>query len=449
MIDGIASRFASFQGPSYVAAFCAFCGSIGWLIANHHLRTAMATTLLVVCVWLITHRRALAVLLGATLPFPASLVGHSANIAASDIMLVLLFGLLVVDFVVGIDTDIWRHLRPLLIAAFAYTAWMLVVLARHLSVEDLAQSVQRVELYLIPAAIGIKLARSKQVTALLRGYLVAATVLAALYPLTSTASSGAGVNKNPAGQFIANAILLVIALPALRRTFIWCVPILTLGLLWTQSRGSILAVAVGIIVLVLLSPGRERRRYLLMTGPIVLVALGAFALLPEEAKERNTDFSASSGTAAARSIEYRQQYADEAWQMIRAEPVFGVGIGGYQRGLPEIVRPTSSDPHQLLLLITAEGGYVMTVGFFILVLGAFTICWWHRRSMYAPVACAITAATVGHGLVDVYWVRGTPIMGWLMMGFVLGSVSLDRGGRRADARRAVNRSETATAACPS
>jgi hypothetical protein len=36
------------------------------------------------------------------------------------------------------------------------------------------------------------------------------------------------------------------------------------------------------------------------------------------------------------------------------------------------------------------------------------------------VAAAVLLATVAHGLVDVYWVRGTPVLGWLLVGMAFG-----------------------------
>jgi len=38
-------------------------------------------------------------------------------------------------------------------------------------------------------------------------------------------------------------------------------------------------------------------------------------------------------------------------------------------------------------------------------------------------AAAVLVATAAHGLVDVYWVRGTPLLGWLIVGMVCGLVS--------------------------
>ncbi len=228
---------------------------------------------------------------------------------------------------------------------------------------------------------------------------------------------------------MANALLLIMAIRGLRDRLAFLVPVLALGLLWTQSRGAILSVVFGLVVLVVVQPGRERGRTALLLLPVALAGFIAFNLLPDEAQERNTSFSTTDGSDAARSLEYREEFADQAWQMIHAEPVFGVGIGGYIDGIEGTAPPTSDDPHQILLLVAAEGGYPMLFGFIAMIVGTFCLCGRYRRRLYGPASAAVMAATVGHGLFDVYWVRGTPVLSWLLVGMVLGSAQLKRSGQ--------------------
>jgi hypothetical protein len=49
-----------------------------------------------------------------------------------------------------------------------------------------------------------------------------------------------------------------------------------------------------------------------------------------------------------------------------------------------------------------------------------------RQIDVAPAAAGILIATVAHGLVDVYWVRGTPVLGWLLVGMVCGGLARRR-----------------------
>jgi hypothetical protein len=43
-----------------------------------------------------------------------------------------------------------------------------------------------------------------------------------------------------------------------------------------------------------------------------------------------------------------------------------------------------------------------------------------RQVDVGPAAAGVLIATAAHGLVDIYWVRGTPILGWLLVGMACG-----------------------------
>ena len=49
-----------------------------------------------------------------------------------------------------------------------------------------------------------------------------------------------------------------------------------------------------------------------------------------------------------------------------------------------------------------------------------------RRVEVGVVAAAVLLATVAHGMVDIYWVRGTPVLGWLLVGMACGVYALRR-----------------------
>jgi hypothetical protein len=74
---------------------------------------------------------------------------------------------------------------------------------------------------------------------MLQTYVLSATVLALAWPLHLL-----GGQKNPVGQLIGSAILLLVAVPSLRR-LLPCLLILVPGLLITQGRGAIIATIVG------------------------------------------------------------------------------------------------------------------------------------------------------------------------------------------------------------
>jgi hypothetical protein len=55
-----------------------------------------------------------------------------------------------------------------------------------------------------------------------------------------------------------------------------------------------------------------------------------------------------------------------------------------------------------------------------------------RQIDVGPAAAGVLIATVAHGLVDVYWVRGTPILGWLLVGMACGRLMKLRGEGRSE-----------------
>ena len=237
------------------------------------------------------------------------------------------------------------------------------------------------------------------------------------------------LQKNPTGQLLANAMLLLIGVRALR-PWLWCLPVLIVGLFLTASRGAILALVVGIAVIAIVQSGRNLRLAVARTLPIALTALVAFHWLPATARAHITDLSANAGTAAGYPIYIRQQYQHDAERLIAAHPWVGIGVGNYIAGTAAVgLRRT--DPHDVILLEAAEGGYLFAVSFVVLLLGTVVALWRRRHIELAAAAIAVLVATFAHGLVDVYWVRGTPVLGWLLAGIVCGAAWRER--RQAEA----------------
>jgi O-antigen ligase len=227
-----------------------------------------------------------------------------------------------------------------------------------------------------------------------------------------------GLNKNPVGQLIANAILLLVGVRSLRR--LWpCLLLLGPGLVLTVSRGAIVGAAVGIMIILVLQRTRVRPM-LTRVLPLVLLALGAFAFAPPAVQSRVTTFHPGKSTPAQYAIYLRDKYVKDANQIIAAHPWTGVGIGNYYEADAAISTTPVLDPHQVLLLQEAEGGYVFAAAFMLLILGTMLVLRRMREIDVGPAAAGVLIATATHGLVDVYWVRGTPLLGWLLVGMACG-----------------------------
>jgi O-antigen ligase len=185
-----------------------------------------------------------------------------------------------------------------------------------------------------------------------------------------------------------------------------------------------------LVVLSVMYGGARRR--IIVTRTLALVVIGAaiYPFLPGDVTSRLTSYTTTVGATGSYAIDLRQEYAKDAEQLISQHPWTGIGVGNYIAGNPANFTSTT-DPHDVILLEAAEGGYLFAASFVLLILGAAFALWRLRRVELAAVAAAVLLATAAHGLVDVYWVRGTPILGFLLVGMVCGLAAQRRRGATA------------------
>lgn len=398
----------------------------GYELTNGSLRLAIAFSLIPLAVWLLSHPAIPLVLLGASIPAAiVSLSGASEyssgyKFGASDILLALVGAGILLEWSVARPVPVVRALRPVARPVAQYAAVMLLLLSFHHGFHDIVKTAQRFELFLIPLVVGAFAALTGCHVRVLKAYVLASTLLALVFPFDSF-----GMQHNPVGQFVGNAILLLVAVRSLRR-FFPCFAILVPGLLLIQSRGAILATALGFGVIITLQFSGKRpglRRAL----PIILVALGGFVLAPPSVQQRLTTLSSGSPSQTQTSGQYaiylRRQFAKDAHRIIDSHYLTGVGIGNYFAGDTRVSAAPVQDPHEVLLLQAAEGGYPLAASFVLLVVGVLFALRRLRRVDVGAAAAGVLIATVAHGLVDVYWVRGTPVLGWLLVGMACGGLS--------------------------
>jgi hypothetical protein len=356
-----------------------------------------------------------AVLLGASIPELQDVTGGhlGLHVAASDIVLVLLAARLLADAAASRGLPIVRALRPVRFAFVQYGWLIVVLLALHPGFGSAVKSFQRLELFVLPVLAGAFIALRRDHMLVLRAYVLATTLLAVIWPILNSHGLAGQFQKNPTGQLIVGAILLLVAVRGLRR-LLPCMPLLVVGLALTASRGAILALVVGVGVLSVMLGGHSRRMLVARTLVIVLIGALIYQWLPSDVTARLTSFSGTPGTPGAFAIDVRSQYDQEAEQLIAAHPWTGVGVGNYLTG------DSTTDPHEVILLEAAEGGYVFAASFVLLIAGTAFALWRLRRVVLAPVAAAVLLATAAHGLVDVYWVRVTPVLGFLLVGMACG-----------------------------
>ncbi len=386
----------------------------GYVLVKGSTSLAVAVCALPAIALLLHKPTVMLVLLGASLPATQSLPGMPAsyNAAISDVLMVLILAALLARWATTGRASELRALRPMSGPILPYCAVLVALLAVHAGVAGAAQTIQRLELFVVPMIVGVFAVRSGKHIVLLKAYVVATTVLALTWPLGILFDG----QKNPVGQFIGNAILLLVGVPASRRFFPLLV-ILVPALFVTQSRGAILATAIGVALLMLMqglersSPAdanRPARHHRLRSRSRFMPAetrVPRDHVLGRNGHARRVRDQDPAGSRRRRSHSHRPSSVDgRGDRQLR---------GGRRREPP----PAVEDPHQILLLEAVEGGYLLAGAFVLMILGGMLVLVRDRRHPLAPAAAGVFAATALHGLVDIYWVRGTPVLGWLLSGW--------------------------------
>ena len=310
----------------------------------------------------------------AALPLALDVSGGGVQFTVSDLLLTLaLAGAVPALLLVPEWRDRARGLAPLLAITAPFAVWLVAVAINHASLVDVLKTGQYYQLFLLPLLLGALVLDRRQARWALTGFVVMAVVLAALWALTGGDFAFAG-NKNPAGQYMANAIILVLALAP---SWLWRITALiplVIGLGFTQSRGAIVAAGVGVMVVLLLRGLGSWRRTVAAVVPLAVAAIVGFQFLPADVAARTTDFSTGRAahrhlSAAEYTVRLREIYREQGWELVNAHPVFGVGPDNYRTGAPGSVEEIF-DPHNLIIRTAGEVGYPGLVAFGILDIGS-------------------------------------------------------------------------------
>jgi putative inorganic carbon (hco3(-)) transporter len=165
-----------------------------------------------------------------------------------------------------------------------------------------------------------------------------------------------------------------------------------LTLILTFSRGGWVGGAVGLVVVVVTAP---RRRRAWMAGALVAIALVAAVSAPATIVSR---FTSISNVETDVSVATRYYMTASMQDMIAARPVFGTGLGAFDKAYPSFRRPgTSFDivkPHQIPLAFIAETGVAGAIAEIILVGGLIAIYWRKRPEGWDVLEAAVLVGVV-------------------------------------------------------
>jgi hypothetical protein len=409
-----------------------YAATVGYLAVTSQRHAVLAVGAPVVVLLALNPWWAAALAISA-LPVQTSTGASGVQVAASDVLLLSCFIGLVPLLTMNPE---WRErllaIRPLVPWLAPFLLWLAVVVIAHPSLHSAVNALQYAELTGFAVVVGAVVFTPASARLAMTGFVTVACITAALWTVAS--GSFSVDNKNPAGQFMVDALLLSLVV---LRSWKWRAPVillLILGILHTESRGAVLGAGLGGLVLLGFRGLGTWRRTTAAIVPLVLACIIGYNVVPSslQARVRSTFSSEKIPESDPHSlqlngslpsdqytVQLRTIYRREGLTLVHQHPILGVGVGNYLTG-SEANATLTSDPHNVLLLDAGEGG-VPDLALFLVMLAGTGIVMVRRRkySPWAGPALALQAAILTHGLVDVYWVRGTPVIGWLLVGMAL------------------------------
>ena len=316
-----------------------------------------------------------------------------------------------------------RRLRLPLIGLAIYLLTLVPSLVLHSSRASGLEAAHRVVLVGGALLVGASISQRGSTTTALRALVLVATVYGALTILDGARSGftqPAGplsLNKNFVGALLGDVAVVVIgAAPNLRIPAplrLSALVVICGGLLASQSRGSMLAAAVGVYVAVALS-GRVEGRGRRLTALAVAVGLSVvtFASVKHQ-------FDASTDSFNNGSIGVRYQAEHITQRIWRSSPVTGVGIRYFNTGNfgPGVIASNNAINSEL-----AESGVIGATGFLVMQ-GVILYAGFRRRrdGGIALVGLGVVLGSLTHGMVDIYWSAGVTALPFMLLGIGLGA----------------------------
>lgn len=246
-------------------------------------------------------------------------------------------------------------------------------------------------------------------------------VFAVLYFLMGNVNGlyNLGFHKNALGGLMALSFPLAFmnarANPSLHHFFIMA----TIGgaLVVSLSRGAWFGAAAGVLIVELLY---YRRDLLRNVGLAALSLVFATLMMPSVFVQ---------SAASSHTLNIRKEQWEISKKGFLQNPLTGIGYANFlelSRENVEYEYFQHEDPHNIVFRIAAETGLIGLICFFVLFATLYSYCFktikqesekemrWYKIGIFAALI-----AYLGHGLFDVFWVRGTGSYFWILVSLMV------------------------------
>ena len=220
-----------------------------------------------------------------------------------------------------------------------------------------------------------------------------------------------GMHKNFVGCVLGVAAVVAYTRPGwLGWSHRWALAVfwvLTVGVVFTQSRQAIVGLCLALLVIVLRGdPLRKRSKAILL---VILPALVLVTTLVQDQLESGNQFN----SAAVRLTWFQDTI--EAW---RHAPWVGFGLRfWYREDAPLTFQPPNAEMEML-----ASAGIVGLVGFLVLMAGVLVILW-RLDPTYGTLAVAVVLSRFVQGQFDLFWVSVQVSLPFVIAGICLGALA--------------------------
>ena len=204
--------------------------------------------------------------------------------------------------------------------------------------------------------------------------------------------------------------------------------LLLLSIYFSGSRGGILAVMAGLGIFAVLnfwSWIKSRLSAKIIIGILIVMAIYTSWIL------FRPDFTVTqvSGGRVATSNNLRWQIWETSLEMIKNQPILGVGLGNFQNAFseltknrgnfPEYITPQAATPHNIFLMFYLSLGILGLLGFVWLLVLFFHEGLKKINSKSAVIVMAVFSSIIIYGLIESsIWKNDLGIIFWTMWGLI-------------------------------